>query len=293
MSLLETIMHNLDNCPICDASNSFKISGLIGKSLECTRCKAKWSAGTYDDGDRWLMLMNPSNTNVGVAKSGLMYRNFPVDLWVHKDKPVLKVDRYAAALYEYFGDFADFRDDIGHADFKDSDQGVWFIGPGLDVVAIIQIWWEQLKDDYNIRMVVLDQTPLMKEKNRDKTDLFLYMVTKKLYLFTEETGIPITPYLLTSWKEPGKEVEENWFYPFKELNERNVTAYGDLGLEIIQMYSQLKPKKRTKPTKPKPATAKPPKKATKKVAQAKYCTNCGSSLPQNALFCPNCGTKKA
>jgi len=149
------------------------------------------------------------------------------------------VERYAAALYEYFGDFADFRNDIGNAEFQDGSKGVQFIGPGLEVVATIRIWWEQLKDAYQITMVVLDQTLLMKEKNRDKTDLFLYMITKKLYLFTEETGIPIIPYLLTLWKEPAKEVKENWFYPFKELNERYVTAVGDLGLEIIKMYSQM------------------------------------------------------
>jgi hypothetical protein len=181
------------------------------------------------------MLITPSNTNVGVAKSGLMYRNLPIKLWIHKDKPALKVDRYAAALYEYFGDFVDFRNDIGNAEFQDGSKGVQFIGPGIDVVVTIRIWWEQLKDAYHITMVVLDQTPLMKEKNREKTDVFLYMIAKKLYLFTEETGIPITPYLLTSWKEPAKEVKENWFYPFKDLNERHVTAIGDFSLNIIKL----------------------------------------------------------
>ena len=56
------------------------------------------------------------------------------------------MERYAAALYEYFGDFADFRNDIGNAEFQDGSKGVQFIGPGLEVVATIRIWWEQLKD---------------------------------------------------------------------------------------------------------------------------------------------------
>jgi len=37
---LELLMFDLDNCSICDALNSFKISGLIWKSLECTAVKS-------------------------------------------------------------------------------------------------------------------------------------------------------------------------------------------------------------------------------------------------------------
>jgi hypothetical protein len=45
---------------------------------------------------------------------------------------------------------------------------------------------------------MFDQTLLMREENREKTDFFLYLITKKLHLFTEETGIPLIPYVLTS-----------------------------------------------------------------------------------------------
>ena len=70
------------------------------QSLECTHCKAKWSAGEYADGDKWLQLTNPSNTHVGTAKSGLMYRPDPLDFWLSENKPFLKIEHYATTLLD-------------------------------------------------------------------------------------------------------------------------------------------------------------------------------------------------
>ena len=307
LSLLETLMQEFKKCPICDTLNSIKILSLMEQSLECTHCKAKWSAGEYADGDKWLQLTNPSNTNVGTAKSGLMYRPDPLDFWLNKNKPFLKIEHYATTFHEYFKDFEDYGQDIGYARFKD-EVGVGFIGPGSDLVAVVKIWWYKVNEDYDIRLVILDRTPMIKEENREKTELFLYMITKKLSIFTEETGIPIIPCHWYAGKEKWKEVEENWFIPFKDLDVRPVmTTLGDSGRDIIKEFSGLKPKIKEKKVEAKPNAKKieakpdiapqpvenktPKPDLTPKILKSIFCTNCSSKVEADAVFCGKCGKR--
>jgi hypothetical protein len=92
------------------------------------------------------MLTNPSNTNVGVVKSRVLYLTLPVPLWIHQEKPALIIDRYSTVLSKSFGEFVNFRDDIGTAEFQNGEEGIQFIGPRLDLVSTIRLWWEKLND---------------------------------------------------------------------------------------------------------------------------------------------------
>jgi hypothetical protein len=301
-------MPEFTKCPICDASNSIKIFSLVEQSLECTQCTAKWSAGEYADGDKWLQLTNPSNINVGTAKSGLMYRTDPVDFWLNEKKPFRTIERYAATFHEYFVDFEDYGEDIGYARFKD-EVGVGFIGPGSDLIAVIKIWWYKVNGDYDVRLMVLDRTPMIKETNREQTELFLYMITKKLSIFTEETGIPITPCRWYSGEEQWKEVEENWFIPFKDLDVRPITSsLGDSGLNLLKEFRGLKSKKikntiiEAKPiaqkTEVKPNRTPQPVEQilskldlTSQLLKSRFCPHCGSNVEVDAVFCGKCGKR--
>ena len=234
----------LKNCPICDAQDSFKISGFLMKVLECKNCKAQWYAGSYKDGNKWLKLMKAAKTGLGSAKSGVIFRDFPIDFWLNKNKPFVKFDNFASSIFEAYEAFTNFRQEFGQAEFKDGNSGIWFISPTLDVVATMNLFAEKKDGDYDIGLRVIDQTSMIKEKNWDKNDLFLYMIAKKPYILTEETGIPIAPYIIPKGENQGKEVKENWFYPFKDLDKRKVAVKEGFQMELLKAFIQLKPKKK-------------------------------------------------
>jgi hypothetical protein len=310
VALLETIRDDVKKCPICDAPDSLKISGFRRSSLECTHCNAQWSAGVFEDtGSKWLMLTKPANTNVGAAKAGLLYRQAPLDFWLNKNKPFLKLERYAEAIYDAFKDFETLKKEFGEAEFKVGRDGIWFIGPSIHIVATMHISWEK-KEDYDLSIAVVDQTPLLKEKDKEKDSLFCYMIRKKLQILSEETGIPITPYLIRSEKEGGSEVKENAFYPFKDLEELGVVLPAGTPKwhrNVLIAYSLMEPNKEktklfeakpvpeakpvAKKTEAQPAT-KPPQKAQiakpQRVSRENKCVRCGSLIPQGARVCPNC-----
>jgi ribosomal protein S27AE len=147
---------------------------------------------------------------------------------------------------------------------------------------VINIWWDKVNEDYYIRFVILDRTPMIEEENREKTELFLYMIAKKLHIFTEETGIPIIPCRWYSGEEKWKEVEENRFIPFKDLDVRPITtALRDSEVDILTEFSGLKPKK----TKDNIVEAKPVAK------KSLFCSNCGSKVTADTVFCSNCGKR--
>ena len=239
-SELENASKVLKKCPICDASNSFKISGFLLKSLECKNCKAQWAAGTYDDGKKWLKLMRASKNGLGSIKSGVIYRDFYFDFWQNKDKPFQKFEDFASLVFENYKDFINFRQEIGQAEFKDGHEGIWFIGPTLDVVATMNLYADNKNGGYDIFLRVIDQTSMIKDKNRDRNDLFLYMISKKLFILLEETGIPVTPYIIPKGETKGKKVKENWFYPFK--GKKLVAVREGFDTQIFQAFIQLKPK---------------------------------------------------
>ena len=239
-SELENASKILKKCPICDTSNSFKISGFLLKSLECKNCKAQWTAGSYDDGKKWLKLMRASKNGLGSVKSGILYRDFFFDFWQNEDKPFQKFEDFASLVFDNFKDFANFRQDIGQAEFKDGHEGIWFIGPTIDVVATMNLYAEKKNGDYEIFLRVIDQTSMIKDKNRERNDLFLFMISKKLFILLEETGIPVTPYIIPKGETIGKKVKENWFYPFKER--RKVAVRKGFDEQIFQAFTQLEPK---------------------------------------------------
>lgn len=242
-SELEQAAKILKNCPICDASNSFKISGFLMKMLECKNCKAQWYAGSYENGKKWVKLMKAAKTGLGSAKSGVIFRDFPIEFWQNKKKPFLKFEDYASSIFKNYEAFTNFRKEFGTTEFKDGQSGIWFISPTLDVVATMNLFAEKKNGDYEISLRVIDQTSTIKEKNFVDNELFLYMIAKKLYILTEETGIPISPYVIPKGENKGKEVKENWFYPFKDLDKRTVTAKEGFQMEILKAYIQLKPEK--------------------------------------------------
>gem|GEM_PF-7132218 len=167
----------------------------------------------------------------------------PLDFWLHKNKPFQTVERYAEDVYKYYKEFEDFRQEIGKGEFKGS-QGLVFIGPTIDIVASINIFWEKKKEDYDVYIAVVDQTSMIKDKNRDDNDLFLYMISKKLFILSEETGLPIIPYLIPKGENKGKQVKENWFYPFKDLDKRTVIIREGFQQDLLLAFTQMKPKKK-------------------------------------------------
>jgi hypothetical protein len=82
--VLEDLMKRMEKCPICEAADSFKISGFIGKNIECNSCKAKWSGGVDPDGVKWLWLQKPSKNGVGKY---IMKRNrpFALEFWTDEN----------------------------------------------------------------------------------------------------------------------------------------------------------------------------------------------------------------
>ena len=118
----------------------------------------------------------------------------------------------------------------------------------------MNIWWDKVQTDYHIRFVVLDRTPMIKEEHRVQTELFLYMIAKTLHLFTEETGIPLSPGRWYAEEDQWKEVKENWFIPFKEVDIRPITTpLRDVELELLNDYRGRTPqttKKSSVETKP-------------------------------------------
>jgi hypothetical protein len=77
------------------------------------------------------------------------------------------------------------------------------------VVATINLFAEKRNGDFDIGLRVIDQTSLIKEKNWDANNLFLYMISKKLYILTKETHIPVSPYIIPKGENKGKAVKEN------------------------------------------------------------------------------------
>jgi len=307
---METLIHDMNMCPLCDASNSLSTAGFRRRSLECTHCKAKWSTGVFDDtGGTWLMLTHPSNTGVGTVKSGLLYRQASLAFWLHSNKPFLTLERYAKALYEAFKDFETLKKEFGEVEFKAGSDGIRFIGPSIHIVALIHIRWEE-QEDYAPTVIVVDQTPTLKEKDKEKDSLFCYMIRKKLHIFAEETGIPLTPYLVQSWEDGAKAVAENAFYPFKDLDDLSVVipkGTPKWHRDVLIAYYAMKPDKDKKPlvdvkpvakkaepkpeAEPKPAQqplSKPETVTPKRVSLENKCVRCGSPIPPGARLCPTC-----
>ena len=221
---LETAAQSLKKCPLCETDANWKISGFLGKMLECNNCKAKWSGGiTTDTEEIWLTLKNPAKTGTG---KNLLNKVFPFNFWLAEDKPYLKYDNYAKTTFEAFKDLKNTPLEIGKATFKGANVLLW--GPSADCVAEIF----PFRKGINVTTVVIDLTAKLKEKTNQENDFFYQLISKRLQILSEK--IPIIPYLKTN--KDYEKVEENRFYPYKE---RDIAIPGEIMPHLIR-YGVIK-----------------------------------------------------
>ena len=215
---LENATKVLKACPMCGATQGYKISGWVVKSLECNGCKAKWIAVTVvsewgwtrhfePEGEHWLMLESPSNVKVGKTNVGkyLVNKPFPLEVWLSEDKPFLKCETYATTILEAFKKLENAPYEMGRAFFRE-ETNVLLLGPSKDFVGKI------LPVRPDITVAVIDYTQELKEKANEENDFFYFMVSDILQKLSEK--VPLTPYI--SIGKETKKVTENVFYPYKE-----------------------------------------------------------------------------
>jgi hypothetical protein len=236
---LEEVAKHLKECPVCGASNTLKAKGRFIKNIVCSNCKATFEVATvvnywktkwgYEKEGRHGLKLQLAKDKYPVGRF-LEGKTFPVEWWLHPNKPYEKYVRYAGALLkmvEKVNHWASILNRgrapgyVGKVEIKDQSK-LRLLGPDDDCVAETFPYRDEKGDDTVI--VIVDYTPKMwgNDEKMIKNDFFCFLVSLLFhrlceYLKKQGETPEIYTFLVGYGERKGQpwKQDSNTFYPFE------------------------------------------------------------------------------